>query len=252
MTRIVGQAGRAPVGVGTAVGLVAYSVATNRREQHQGWYVLRNAVTGVGLVAAARRRGLTWDDLGLAPGGTARGLRVGRVVSSVVAGAVIAGTAVAGRHRTGRRLLADRRAGLRPRELAWQALVRIPIGTAAFEEVAFRGVLFGLIAARHGPRVGLLTSSGVFGLWHIGPTLAALRINEVTSGRVRACVSAVALTTTAGLVLGRLRIAGGHLATPWLAHWTNNAITLVAAAMWQRAAGRAVRDPQVVDPPPRL
>ncbi len=231
----------APRGTGTAVALLSYSLLTNRREGRQGWYVVRNLATGVGLIASARRSGLTWDDLGL---GSARtGLRVGMCAAAASAAAVLLGTAAGAGHRLGRRLLADRRATLDARDLVWQTLIRIPIGTAAFEEVAFRGVLLGIVAVRYGPRAGLLASSVVFGLWHIGPTLAALRINDVTTGRTRTCAAAVTLTTFAGLVLGRLRIAGGHVVTPWLAHWALNAMTLLAAAAWQRS-GRSL-DQQV-------
>lgn len=234
MPRSASGTGHLPAGMGTAVALVVYSVVTNRREQRPGRYVSRNVVTGSLLVAAARRRGLSWDDLGLAPARAPHGVAVGLVSASLVSTAAVAVTAVATRYRLGRRLLADRRVAVSARDALWQAAVRIPIGTAAFEEVAFRGVLFGLVANRHGRRAGLITSSAAFGFWHVGPTLAALRINHVATGRVGACTSAVALTSAAGLVFGALRIASGHVTTPWLAHWAVNATTLLAAAARQR------------------
>ncbi len=226
---------RTPGGLATAIALLAYSLLTNRREASQGWYVVRNVGAAVLLIAVARRRGLAWSDLGLGLPPAPDGVRVGAQAATASIAAVAAGTAVATGSGVGRQVLADRRATIGRTELLWQALVRIPIGTAAFEEIAFRGVLYALIADRHGRRAGLLASSATFGLWHIGPTLAALRINDVTTGRARACVGAVALTALAGQVLGGLRIAGGHVVSPWLAHWAINAVALAAASGWQRS-----------------
>lgn len=224
-----------PPGPATAAALLAYSVVTNLRESRRGWYTVRNVGVGAGLVVGARRHGVSWDELGLESSNASRGLRLGLRAAAVTAAAVTAGAAVAARRPAGRTLLADRRATLDRRDLAWQTVVRVPVGTAAFEEVVFRGVLLALVADRSGRRAGLLTSSVAFGLWHIGPTLAALRANGVTTGRVRACASAVTVTTMAGLVLGRLRLAGGHVAAPWLVHWASNTTSLVVAAAWQRS-----------------
>ncbi|MBW3604402.1 MAG: CPBP family intramembrane metalloprotease [Actinobacteria bacterium] len=226
---------RGPSGAAIAVALLAYSLLTNLRESRQGWYTVRNLGVGVGLVVGARRRGVSWVELGLGPSSAARALRLGLRAAAATAAAVTIGAAVAARRPSGRRLLADRRATLDRRDLVWQTLVRVPVGTAAFEEVVFRGVLLGLAADRSGRRTGLLASSVAFGLWHIGPTLAALRANGVTTGRAWACTSAVAVTTTAGLALGRLRFAGGHVAAPWLVHWASNGTSLLAAAAWQRS-----------------
>ncbi len=66
--------------------------------------------------------------------------------------------------------------------MAYQVTVRIPIGTVLWEETAFRGVLqAALRRALPGP-AAIAVTSGVFGLWHIRPTIAALRINGVAAG----------------------------------------------------------------------
>lgn len=230
-----------PAGTDIAGALVCYSLVTSRRDGTQAGYVLRNAAVGAGLVAEARRRGLTWHELGLAHLDADRGLRVGLASAAAIVTVVSTGTAVAATHPAGRRLLDDRRAAIGRRALAWQTLGRIPVGTAAFEEVAFRAVLLGALSRRHGPAWGVVGSSVVFGLWHIGPTLAALRINGVATGRVRASAGAVAATTVGGLLFGGLRVAGGHVAAPWLAHWAINAATLVAARRAQRTERRRPR-----------
>jgi hypothetical protein len=203
------------VTTGTAGALVLYNLVTNRRPARDATYIARNAGAAAALLAAARRQGLTWEDVGLDRA---------RVRSG----------ALAERQPAGRALLSDRRAGLRGPELIQQCLVRIPVGTAAFEEFAFRGILYGMVAARHGNRVAIVASSVVFGLWHVGPTLAALRINGVRTAHLRSCAAAAVASAGAGVALGALRSKGGHLAAPWLVHWACNAAALIVAAAWQR------------------
>lgn len=229
-----------PEALATAALLVAYNTVTNIGPQSDGGYIGRNVVVGALLIVVARRRGLTWDQLGLGPTGPRSGWRWGTAIAGIVGGAVTL-SAVAGRRRTlGRRMLSDRRADLGDRELAWQTLVRIPVGTAAFEEVAFRGVVHGMFARAGGWPAALVGSSVTFGLWHIGPTLAALQHNEVVAHPAGPVVGAVAATTVAGLAFGILRQVSGHVMPCWLAHWTSNAVGLLAASHWQRRAAGVV------------
>jgi membrane protease YdiL (CAAX protease family) len=225
---------RPSVATGTAGALVLYNLFTNRRPARDATYIARNAGAAAALLAAARRQGLTWEDVGLDRARVRSGARVGAVAAGVVAATVATVTALADRHPAGRALLSDRRARLRGPELIRQCLVRIPVGTAAFEELAFRGVLHGMVAARHRDRVAIAASSAVFGLWHVGPTLAALRINGVRAARLRSCAAAAVASAGAGVALGALRSKGGHLAAPWLVHWVSNVAALIVAAVWQR------------------
>lgn len=220
-----------------AATLIAYSLATNSRHARQDRYVVRNLASATLLIGAARRRGFTWHALGLGAQHLLRALALGLSASAVVLVGVRVATAPIGRTATGRHLLGDRRAALGRRDLRGQVMVRIPVGTAAFEEIAFRGVLHAVIADSHGHRTALIGSSVAFGLWHIGPTLAALRANDATAGRFVACASAVVATGAAGAALAALRSAGGHVAAPWLVHWVANGAALAAAASWQRATG---------------
>jgi membrane protease YdiL (CAAX protease family) len=211
---------------------VLYNTVTNLRPGDDHGYILRNLVAGGLLIALGRRRGLTWGELGLAPADLGAGWRWGRLGAAVVTGGVVAAPLLARRLQLGERLLDDRRAALAPRQLAWQALVRVPIGTAAFEEIAFRGVLYALLHHAAGHRVALAGSSAVFGLWHIGPTLATLRINGVPESGCPTA-AAVAGTAVAGVALGGLRLRSGHVLAGWLAHWMSNAVGLAVAAWWQ-------------------
>ncbi len=48
-------------------------------------------------------------------------------------------------------------------------LVRIPLGTAVFEEILFRSVFFAFVVRLRDVRTGIIATSIVFGLWHIVP-----------------------------------------------------------------------------------
>lgn len=110
-----------------------------------------------------------------------------------------------------------------PDRVAWETLVRIPLGTVVLEETLFRHALPGV--------TGESGAAVLFGLWHVLPTLAALDINGVedVSTRTRTVVAGVAATAAAALPLSWLRRRGGLLA-PMLTHWAVNATAYALAA----------------------
>lgn len=144
------------------------------------------------------------------------------------AAVAVAGVGLAALAPPTRRLFHDERlAG----SAAYQAFVRIPLGTVALEEVAFRGVLV--------DRLGPVAASVLFGAWHIVPTRTALDVNGVTEHRAAAIAAAVAATAAAGLVLCRLRRSTGSLLAPAIVHAAATAsATLVAAHLTRRARAR--------------
>jgi uncharacterized protein len=196
-------------------------------------YVPRNLLLTAGLLVLARRWRLRADELGLGRRHLGPGLRWGAGSVGVVALVVGAGVALADVLGPVATLLADDRAALGGAALAVAVLVRIPLGTAVFEEVAFRGVLRAVARRRLTALPATLWTSGVFGLWHVAPTIVALRINDVdptSAAGVGAIVGAVATTTVAGIVFDQLRARSGSLVAPILAHWATNALGLLAAA----------------------
>jgi uncharacterized protein len=135
-------------------------------------------------------------------------------------------------------LLSDRRAVMPPGGVLYQATLRIPLGTAVFEEVAFRGVLFALLVRTMGTASAMAVSSVVFGLWHVPPTMVALQVNGVvvsSAAGVGAIAGAVLVTTVAGMMFCWLRERSGSLLAPILAHWATNSLGLLAAASTQAA-----------------
>ena len=225
-----------------SVALVAWSLVANLVVGEDGYLVRNVVLTGL-LLAVARQWGLQLDELGLSRERLGDGLRWGLggvvVVAAAVALAVLIGDYVA---PVGW-FLDDDRADLPTGEVTYHALLRIPVGTAVFEEVAFRSLLLAVAARWIGTRVGVdpwpavlravVVGSLVFGLWHVGPTIVALEVNDldpVSWVGIGAIVGAVVTTTVAGVVFCLLRLASGSLLAPVLVHWSTNALGLLAAS----------------------
>jgi CAAX prenyl protease-like protein/response regulator receiver domain-containing protein len=141
-----------------------------------------------------------------------------------------------------RPLLGDQRvAGLDGRQLAYQVLVRIPVGTVGWEEIAFRGVFqASLRRVLPEPWAGVAGAS-VFGLWHIRPTAGALAVNGLATGRrarILAVTGVVAGTAGAGALLSVLRERSGSLVAPVLLHLAANCTGALAATLAGRNSGR--------------
>jgi uncharacterized protein len=213
-------------------GLIAWSFVANLGLGDR-LYVPRNLVLTAGLLWLSHRTGLRAEELGLARRHLGSGLRWGLGSAGVVAVVVGAGVALSDVLGPVATLLADERAALAGGALAAATLVRIPLGTALFEEVAFRGVLHAVCHRRWSPLPATAVASVVFGLWHVAPTIVALRLNGVdpaSASGVGAVIGAVATTTVAGVIFHELRRRSGSLLAPILAHWATNAFGLLAAA----------------------
>ncbi len=209
----------------TSVGLLAFSAYG----LPPAWYVPVNLVVTIGLLLVARWVGLTQGKLGLERDRVPAGLRWGAAAGlamgvGLILGAVIPAT---------RPLFDDARAaGIGPGLLAYRTLVRIPLGTALLEEVAFRGVLLGAWRRISTAGRAAVGSSLVFGLWHVRPALELLNENDAaTDGpeRILAVVGAVVATTVGGLALCWLRLRSESLAAPYLAHVAANSLATVGA-----------------------
>lgn len=207
---------------GTQIVAVA-AVASHNLAQNlvltQRGYVPANLVVTTGLVAWARTHGRSWDDIGLGSRRAPTGLVIGVLVGAAAVGLL-------SRAARDRRLLStfdDTRFGSTPSEKWFNALVRFPIGTALYEEVAFRGVLPSLlVGGGMRPLRAEVAAAGLFGLWHVIPTWQAVEYRSIEpvarSRRVGIALGGAILSALAGLGLSLLRRLAGTLAAPWSAH----------------------------------
>lgn len=218
--------------------LACHNLVQNYLLNERGYVTGNLAVSGV-LVAIGHHAGLGWDEMGLHPARFRRGLRAGAWAS---AGATTAAL-LALSHPGSRSLLLDERAAPTPGASVWRrALVRFPLGTALFEEIAFRGVIPGLLRQRHRPLTAETLSAGAFAIWHLIPTYRALAGNPLgramSPGR-RAAAGAVGAAAAGvfGLGFSWMRRRSGTLLTPWLAHASLNTLSYLAGVGAWRLKG---------------
>ena len=230
------RARRADVAFAAAacVVLAGYNNLAGARPWHRRWYPVVNGCAAAAALAAAATSGLTASDLGLRRDRLRAGLRWG----SAAAAPVVAALGLAALTPATRPLLDDQRiAGLDRRQLAHDVLLRIPVGTVAWEEIAFRGVLRAALRRVLAEPAATAVGSAVFGLWHIRPTAEALAVNRLAAGRgarILAVTAVAAGTAGAGALLCLLRERSGSLAAPVLLHLAANCTGALASALASR------------------
>lgn len=210
--------------------LAAHNLIQNEYLNERG-YVTGNLVMTAGMVALGRHAELDREDMGLGAGDLRKGLGVG-VAAMLASVAFVAG---APNLPASSALLRDERAvaGSLP-EAVRRGLTRFPLGTAVFEEVAFRGVLAPLLAAGRDHSNGDLASATIFALWHLVPTHHALIINRVGSSprtRLFGTLLGAAAAGVAGYGLSWIRRRTGSLLAPWLIHSSINAGTYLGVVL---------------------
>ena len=189
------------------------------------------------LLWLARLAGLGWAELGLGPGTWRRGLRWAGAEIGVVAVVLAAGAALPATRAAFR----DSRYHLAWPEALLTAFVLIPVGTVLLEEVAFRGVLWGLFRRLRGTVTATAVSSVLFGVWHVLPSLGLAASNQAIGGAVGTgrsgqdvtVLGTVLFTAAAGVVFCELRRRSGSLLAPAGLHWAVNGLSVLAsAAVW--------------------
>ncbi|WP_327165877.1 CPBP family intramembrane metalloprotease [Streptomyces zaomyceticus] len=215
----------------TVLVLVAANLAMHHWTGPAG--LVTAVVAGSLLLGVLRWAGGTWADAGLAPGTFARGSRwalalIGLVGAVYLVGALLPAT---------RPLFEDRRyAGMSGGELIVRVLVLVPVGTVLLEEIAFRGVLYGLVRRARGTVWATAVSSVLFGLWHVLPSLHLTTAKPALTtvfgdsawGAWLAVLGAVLFTAGAGVLFCELRRRSGSLLAPMGLHWAVNALGYLA------------------------
>jgi membrane protease YdiL (CAAX protease family) len=221
----------------TALGLVLLGLLVTNLWVHFGprqVQVVTGPVAAGALLLVGRAAGLTWADMGMGRHTLARGAVYAGVSAFVVA--VFYGVAVAIPFARG--AFRDTRYQVNLTSALYTTFVAIPLATVVFEECAFRGVLWGLLARDRDVVTATTVSSALFGLWHVLPALDLARTNTAVKGaraptRSRLLVTVlatVAFTSVAGLLFAELRRRSGSLVAPMGMHWATNGMGVLAAA----------------------
>jgi uncharacterized protein len=117
--------------------------------------------------------------------------------------------------------------------LTYFVLFRQPLGTALFEEFAFRGVLYGAWLRAGGERLALVATSVAFALWHVvitSKTVAESGVVESPPTVAVAILVSMAGLFVGGMIFAYLRWRTGSIAAPAVAHWL--IVALMATAIW--------------------
>lgn len=222
--------------IGILAGVVVAHVADHRVVPRR-FHLATHLATAAAAVAGGLAAGLEPDELGLdvtrLPSGLGHGV-VSAFTSSAVVGVGVALPAT-------RELFVDERVvDATPGDVALRTLVEIPLGTALYEELVFRGVVQALATRRLGVVGGAAVTSALFGLWHVLPSLADREHNPATRHQhpLGVVAGTVLSTTVAGALFATQRIRSGSIVAPVVAHAGNNAVIFaVAAAVTRRATG---------------
>ena len=201
-------------------------------ELHKTIYVPVNLLfLGLVLLWVVRRLGLGWEELGLKLRPLWPRLRLGVLLGVALPAPLFLLPLFPG--------VAEQGEGVPQLEgqasllgLAYLAAVRIPLGTALFEEVLFRGVVYGLAlrwSGRH--RRAVVWSVVAFGLWHVVVTGKTFWGWEAVGGSWivwPVMAGGVLVTALGGLVFAWLRYRTGSVAGCVAMHGLLNSLALVA------------------------
>src|SRR3954466_15779149 len=175
------------------------------------WWL--RALEGAALLAWAKLDGLTWSQLGLGRDRLRAGCLWALGALGVVGTVYVVGVLLP----PFRPAFQDVRYHVPLPEALRTALVLIPFGTVLLEELAFRSVLWGALSRHLRPWQVLVTSSVLFGFWHVLPSLRIGTSNRGVAeavggaGTVLVVAGTVAFTAIGGLVFGEMRRRSGSV-----------------------------------------
>ena len=205
--------------------VLAVSNVMSNRVLPSALYVPWNLTISV-VVALVGLRSVSAQDMGFAE--WRRGAAFGFVLMGATAVVMLVGVAMPAFQE----LYEDRRVDEGGWSMLYQVAVRIPLGTAVLEEVAFRAVVPALFAVRFGVMRGCVVASVLFGFWHVLPSLSLDEVNPVAAeafgtgagGTLAAVTFAVLGTTVAGFWFCWIRYRARSVLATILAHVASNSI----------------------------
>lgn len=208
--------------------LVVVNVVNNRVAP-QTHYLLWAFGFAVVLLAVGLLDGCSWTDMGLGRAYLVPGLVWGGLCIAAIGMVYLIGSLM---KRTRTAFHDERMADLSARGLFFQAMVEVPLGTVLLEEIAFRSVLFAMLARRFGLVWAVVISCLAFGLWHVLPSIGTHEQNpalgsvvgEGRRGNVLAVLLSVLTTGLSGIVFIGLRLVSGSVLAPMGFHWATNGL----------------------------
>jgi membrane protease YdiL (CAAX protease family) len=204
-------------------------------ERREGFLLYGNLALLALLLLWARWAGFSLAELGLAGAHARASALRGIVLGLALAVPPVAFIALAP-FVTGEPVQAGEINDLSGSEMALRLAFRVPVGTALFEEVAFRGVLYASWLRATDLRRTVLGTGVVFALWHVVITFKSVAESEVVEGAP--LIALGYLGSLLGLFVGGaafalLRWRTGGVAGPFFFHWI--VVALMTLAIWLRS-----------------
>ena len=195
------------------------------------WAYVPWAVLVAAVLVLLARRVVTVQQMGFTE--WARGAAWGVVLFVLTVGVLLLGVIIP----VFNEMYHDRRVSAGAFEWFYQAVVRIPMGTALLEETAFRAVLPALFAVRWGVVRGSIAASVCFGAWHVLPALGLNEVNPVatrlfgsgSAGVVVAVIFSVLSTAFVGIWWCWVRYRARSVLATVIAHVASNSVAYTVA-----------------------
>ena len=210
---------------GAVVLVVAVLVLTNLLNHL--WLRRLSVVTGpvvaVLLVLVGKLSGLSWTELGMGKRSIVTGLVWAVAAVLLVALGYAVALALPFAHRAAPSPPSTRTA-------VYAALVEVPFATVLLEEVAFRGVLWGLLDAEYGAWAATGVSALLFGLWHVAGALEDDGVGRPAWlagswwGATLWVAGTVLFTAAAGVLFAGVRVLSGSVFAAMGLHWATNGL----------------------------
>jgi membrane protease YdiL (CAAX protease family) len=189
---------------------------------------LLNLAAATLLIVWSIKQGLSWEALGLVPKHLTSALRLGLgcgfILSMPSFLALLFPAQLASFVDTGQWQQMSYLG------LMYRAMVGIPVGIAIFEEVAFRGVLYGLWTSYGGYRPAIVSNSIAFGLWHIAPMYDLVQGGTLFSTPFHLAAgitSGIVLTALGGCIFTWIRYQTGSIYGVAVSHWLIDTTAMV-------------------------
>jgi tRNA pseudouridine32 synthase/23S rRNA pseudouridine746 synthase len=181
--------------------------------------IAQSAGTLLIVIVASRWCGLTWAEAGIGWTNLLRSSLIGAGIGIGLAAAVLLVLEVGA--RLGTPITYQPLRGASISAVLTHALVGLPLQTAIPEELAFRGLVLGLLMRKLTPLRAALVTSAFFVAWHVvvqGQTLAVTNFASPWQ-IVPAMGLAFAGLFAGGVIFALLRLRTRNLAAAVMAHW---------------------------------
>lgn len=178
-----------------------------------------------GLFAIFKLSGLTFADIGLSRARAGTGFKYGIIAIAIIFVVFMLLFLI------NQNIFSDKRYDQSFHTALISALFFVPLQTVLFEELAFRGLMPGLLKNINAAFwFSIIISSLLFGLWHILSAPKGNLVGVASSSNLLIVATVFMATASAGAVLYFLRYKSGSLIAPIMVHWFVNGLAIVLAS----------------------